>query len=348
MFRFEEPTYLYLLLLLPFLAAFYLYSNYRRRKAIRKFGDPVLMAQLMPDVSKYRPDVKFWLVFAAIGLFAVLLARPQFGSKLETVKRQGVEVMIALDISNSMLAQDVQPSRLEKAKRLVAQLVDKMENDKVGMIVFAGDAFTQLPITNDYISAKMFLESINPSLISKQGTAIGAAINLATRSFTPQEGVGRAVIVITDGENHEGGAVEAAKAAAEKGIQVSVLGVGMPDGAPIPVEGTNDFRRDRDGNVVVTRLNEQMCQEIAQAGDWIYVRVDNSNAAQKAIAQEINKMAKADVETQVYTEFNEQFQAVAWIILLLLLAEMLILERKNPLFRNIHLFKKEERYDDKK
>ena len=348
MFRFEEPTYLYLLLLLPFLAAFYLYSNYRRRKAIRKFSDPVLMAQLMPDVSKYRPDVKFWLVFAAIGLFAVLLARPQFGSKLETVKRQGVEVMIALDISNSMLAQDVQPSRLEKAKRLVAQLVDKMENDKVGMIVFAGDAFTQLPITSDYISAKMFLESINPSLISKQGTAIGAAINLATRSFTPQEGVGRAVIVITDGENHEGGAVEAAKAAAEKGIQVSVLGVGMPDGAPIPVEGTNDFRRDRDGNVVVTRLNEQMCQEIAQAGDGIYVRVDNSNAAQKVIAQEINKMAKADVETQVYTEFNEQFQAVAWIILLLLLAEMLILERKNPLFRNIHLFKKEERYDDEK
>ena len=348
MFRFEEPTYLYLLLLLPFLAAFYLYSNYRRRNAIRKFGDPVLMAQLMPDVSKYRPDVKFWLVFAAIGLFAVLLARPQFGSKLETVKRQGVEVMIALDISNSMLAQDVQPSRLEKAKRLVAQLVDKMENDKVGMIVFAGDAFTQLPITSDYISAKMFLESINPSLISKQGTAIGAAINLATRSFTPQEGVGSAVIVITDGENHEGGAVEAAKAAAEKGIQVSVLGVGMPDGAPIPVEGTNDFRRDRDGNVVVTRLNEQMCQEIAQAGDGIYVRVDNSNAAQKVIAQEINKMAKADVETQVYTEFNEQFQAVAWIILLLLLAEMLILERKNPLFRNIHLFKKEERYDDEK
>ena len=348
MFRFEEPTYLYLLLLLPFLAAFYLYSNYRRRKAIRKFGDPVLMAQLMPDVSKYRPDVKFWLVFAAIGLFAVLLARPQFGSKLETVKRQGVEVMIALDISNSMLAQDVQPSRLEKAKRLVAQLVDKMENDKVGMIVFAGDAFTQLPITSDYISAKMFLESINPSLISKQGTAIGAAINLATRSFYTPGRSWRAVIVITDGENHEGGAVEAAKAAAEKGIQVSVLGVGMPDGAPIPVEGTNDFRRDRDGNVVVTRLNEQMCQEIAQAGDGIYVRVDNSNAAQKAIAQEINKMAKADVETQVYTEFNEQFQAVAWIILLLLLAEMLILERKNPLFRNIHLFKKEERYDDEK
>lgn len=338
MFRFEEPTYLYLLLLLPFLAAFYLYSNYRKRKAIRKFGDPVLMAQLMPDVSKYRPDIKFWLLFVSIGLFSVLLARPQFGSKLETVKRKGVEVMIALDISNSMLAQDVQPSRLEKAKRLVSKLVDEMENDKVGMIVFAGDAFTQLPITSDYISAKMFLESINPSLISKQGTAIGTAINLATRSFTPQEGVGRAIIVITDGENHEGGAVEAAKEAAEKGIQVNVLGVGVPDGAPIPVEGTNDFRRDREGNVIVTRLNEAMCQEIAKDGNGIYVRVDNSNSAQKAIDQEINKMAKADVESKVYTEFNEQFQAVAWIILILLLVEMLILDRKNPLFKNVRLF----------
>ena len=222
MFRFEEPAYLYLLLLLPLLAVFYLYSNYRKRKAIRRFGDPVLMAQLMPDVSKYRPDVKFWLIFAAIGLFAVLLARPQFGSKLETVKRKGVEVIIALDISNSMLAQDVQPNRLERAKRLISRLVDEMENDKVGMIVFAGDAFTQLPITSDYISAKMFLESINPSLISKQGTAIGAAINLATRSFTPQEGVGRAIIVITDGENHEGGAVEAAKA-----LNVKITGLDM-------------------------------------------------------------------------------------------------------------------------
>ena len=338
MFRFEEPAYLYLLLLLPVLAALYLYSNYRRRKAIRKFGDPELMAQLMPDASRYRPDVKFSIVLMAIGLFSLLLARPQFGSKLETVKRQGIEVMIALDISNSMLAEDVQPSRLEKAKRLVAQLVDRMQNDKVGMIVFAGDAFTQLPITSDYISAKMFLESINPSLITKQGTAIAAAINLASRSFTPQEGVGRAIIVITDGENHEGGVSEAIKTATEKGIQVNVLGVGMPDGAPIPVEGTNDYRRDRDGNVTVTRLNEPMCQEIAKEGKGIYVRVDNTNNAQRAISREIDKMAKADVETQVYTEFNEQFQAVAWLILLLLMAEMLITERKNPLFRNIHLF----------
>lgn len=338
MFRFADPNFLYLLILLPFLVALYLYSNYHRRQNIRKYGDPALLKGLMPTISKYRPDIKFWLTFAALTLVILMLARPQFGSKMETVKRSGVEAVIALDISNSMLAEDVTPSRLDKSKKLISRLVDTFNNDKVGLIVFAGDAFTQLPITSDYVSAKMFLETINPSLITTQGTDIGAAIRLAMKSFTPQEGVGRAIIVITDGENHEGGAVEAAKDAAEKGIQVNVLGVGMPEGAPIPAEGTNDYRRDRDGNVIVTRLNEQMCQEIAKAGNGIYVRVDNTNGAQKAISREINKMAKADVETQVYTEFNEQFQAVAWIILLLLLAEMLVLERKNPLFRNIHLF----------
>ena len=338
MFRFEEPSYLYLLLLIPLLTAGYFYAIFLKKKAIRRFGDPELMATLMPDVSSFRPHVKMVILLLVTGLMALLLARPQFGSKLETVKRKGVEVMIALDVSNSMLAQDVQPSRLVKAKRLIAQLVDKMENDKVGMIVFAGDAFTQLPITSDYISAKMFLDAINPGMITKQGTAIGAALDLANKSFTPQEGVGRAIVLITDGENHEGGAEEAAEAAAKKGIQVNVLGVGSPDGAPIPVEGTNDYRRDREGNPIVTQLNEAMCQQLAKAGNGIYVRVDNSNAAQKAITQEIDKMAKADVETQVYTDFNEQFQAVAWCILVLLLIEMLILERQNPLFKHIHLF----------
>ena len=338
MFRFADPNFLYLLILLPFLVALYLYSNYHRRQNIRKYGDPALLKGLMPTISKYRPDIKFWLTFAALTLVILMLARPQFGSKMETVKRSGVEAVIALDISNSMLAEDVTPSRLDKSKKLISRLVDTFNNDKVGLIVFAGDAFTQLPITSDYVSAKMFLETINPSLITTQGTDIGAAIRLAMKSFTPQEGVGRAIIVITDGENHEGGAVEAAKAAAEKGIQVSVLGVGMPEGAPIPVEGTNDYRRDREGNVIVTRLNEGMCQEIAKDGKGIYVRVDNSNSAQKAISQEISKMAKSDVESKIYTDFNEQFQAIAWISLLLLLAEMLILDRKNPLFKNVHLF----------
>ena len=341
MFRFGEPIYLYLLIILPFLIAFYLYSNYKRRKKIRRYGDPELLAQLMPDVSKYRPDVKFWLVFAALTMVIFMLARPQFGSKMETVKRQGVETVVALDISNSMLAQDVTPSRLDKSKKLISRLVETFNNDKVALIVFAGEAFTQLPITSDYVSAKMFLETISPSLISTQGTDIRGAIDLAMKSFTPNEGVGRAIVLITDGENHEGGAVEAAKEAASKGVRVFVLGVGSPDGAPIPTEGLNEFRRDKDGNVIVTRLNEQMCQEIAQAGNGMYVRVDNTNRAERALNAEINKLAKADVETQVFTEFDEQFQVLAWLALLLLAAEIMILDRKNPLFKNVRLFKRD-------
>ena len=178
MFRFADPNFLYLLILLPFLVALYLYSNYHRRQNIRKYGDPALLKGLMPTISKYRPDIKFWLIFAALTLVILMLARPQFGSKMETVKRSGVEAVIALDISNSMLAEDVTPSRLDKSKKLISRLVDTFNNDKVGLIVFAGDAFTQLPITSDYVSAKMFLETINPSLITTQGTDIGAAIRL--------------------------------------------------------------------------------------------------------------------------------------------------------------------------
>lgn len=340
MFRFGDPVCLYLLILLPFILGFYLYSNYRRLKRIKKYGDPILLDQLMPDVSNVRMTCKFWLMFIAIMLVIFVLARPQFGSKMETVKRSGIETVIALDISNSMLAEDVQPNRLDKSKKLVSKLVDSFTNDKVGMIVFAGQAFTQLPITSDYISAKMFLDAINPSLIASQGTDIGGAINLAMRSFTPKEGVGRAIIIITDGENHEGGAEEAAKAAADKGMQVYVLGVGSPEGSPIP-HGlqSNDFRKDKDGNVIVTRLNEQMCQSIAQAGKGMYIRVDNSNSAQRLLQSEIDKLAKADVETTVFTEFDEQFMVIAWIALIVLILDLLILERKNPLFKNIRLFR---------
>lgn len=340
MFRFANPDYLYLLLILPLLVGLFLYANYIRRQRLKKYGDLVLLEELMPTVSKYRPNLKFWILFVAIALVIVMLARPQFGSKMETVKRSGVEAVIALDISNSMLAEDVAPSRLEKAKKMISRLVDTFNNDKVGMIVFAGEAFTQLPITSDYISAKMFLESITPSLITTQGTDIGAAIRLAMKSFTPNEGVGRAIVVITDGENHEGGALEAAKEAAEKNMQVFILGIGSPEGSPIPVErGSNDFRRDKDGNVIVTRLNEQMCQEIAKAGNGLYIRVDNSNSAERMLNNEIGKLAKSDVESQIFTEFDEQFEGLAWLVLILLVVEMLILDRKNPLFKNVRLFK---------
>ena len=340
--KFANPEFLYLLIVLPLLLAVYIYSNYRRLKNLKEYGDTELLKNLMPDVSSYRPGIKFWLSMFAITFLIVVLARPQFGSKKETVTRQGIETVIALDISNSMLAEDIAPNRLEKAKNIISKLIDKFENDKVGLIVFAGDAFVQLPITNDFISAKMFLESITPSLISRQGTDIGAAINLAMKSFTPNEEVGKAIIVITDGENHEGGAEDAAKAASEKGIAVYMLGVGTADGAPIPTGNANEYRKDKDGNIVMTRLNEEMSQNIARAGNGAYIRVDNTNNAQKLLQKEIDKLAKADVTSEVYTEYNEQFFHVAWIVLLLLIIDILVLPGKSRFTRNIKLFSKQK------
>ena len=336
--RFATPEYLYLLVLVPLLLLVYLYSNYRRRKRLKEYGDADLLKELMPDVSAYRPNVKFWLSTIALALLVVVLARPQFGSKMESVTRQGIEVVIALDISNSMLAEDIAPNRLEKSKNIISKLIDKFENDKIGLIVFAGDAFVQLPITNDFVSAKMFMETISPALITRQGTDIGAAINLAMKSFTPEKEVGKAVIVITDGENHEGGAEEAARAAVEKGMSVYILGVGSPDGAPIPTEGSNDYRRDKNGNVIVTKLNEEMSQNIAKAGNGAYIRVDNTNNAQKLLEKELDKLAKADVTTEVYTDYDEQFHFVALLVLLFLVMDILILPGKSRLTKNFNLF----------
>ena len=340
MINFAQAQYLLLLLLIPFFFVLYAIVLRLRRGRLKRFGDETLVAQLMPSYSKSKAWVR--LVLFSIGFFFLVigLSRPQIGAKLKEHETKGAEIMVVLDVSNSMLAEDVTPSRLEKSKKLISRLVDTFNNDKVGMIVFAGEAFTQLPITSDYVSAKIFLESINPNLIGTQGTDIGAAIRLAMKSFTPNDGVGRAIVVITDGENHEGGALEAAKEAAEKNMQVFILGIGSPDGSPIPVErGSNSFRKDKDGNVIVTRLNEAMCQEIAKAGNGMYIRVDNSNSAEKILNEEIGKLAKQDVESQVFTDFDEQFQALAWLVLILLVIEMLILERKNPLFKNIRLFK---------
>lgn len=339
MFRFAHPDFLYLLFVLPILAAFYFYAIIQKRKAVRKYGNRELLSILMPDVSEVRQHFKFWLTFTAVTVMIFVIAGPQFGSKLETVKRQGVEIMVCLDVSNSMLAEDVSPNRLEKAKQMLSKLTDSFSNDKVGMIVFAGDAFTQLPITSDYISAKMFLSSITPSMVSTQGTAIGAALNLAARSFTPNESSDKAIIVITDGENHEDDAAGAAKAAAEKGIHVNIVGIGDPKGSPISLDGSNNFMKDNDGNVVITKLNEQMCQEIAAAGNGMYVRADNTNSALKALQKEIEKMTKTEIDSKVYSEYDEQFQSLAWIVLIILIAEVLILDRKNRVFKKISLFK---------
>lgn len=340
MFRFGEPLYLYLLLLIPLLVAGHYLTNYLRIKRLKRYGDMELLKALMPDVSKYRPEVKFWLMAGALALLIVTLARPQFGTKVDTRKRQGIEAIIAMDISNSMLAQDVTPSRLDKAKMLVSSIVDQMTDDKIGLIVYAGEAYTQLPITSDYVSAKMFLETISPSLITTQGTDIKQAIDLAMKSFTPNQDVSKAIFVITDGEDNEGGAVEMAREAAKHGIKVYVLGIGLPEGAPIPMPGASGYMLDQSGNTVISKLNEQMCREIAEAGQGAYIYVDNSSSAQMALSGYVDKLAKKEMESVIYSEYDEQFQAVALLALLLLVMEILIMSRKNPLFKGIKLFRK--------
>ena len=339
MFRFENPIFLYFLIIIPVLVAVRFFFDRRRLKRVKRFGDPELVGQMMEDVSKYRPKVKFWLLTAALTLIIIMLARPQMGTRISRDKRQGIEAIICMDISNSMLATDVVPSRLAKSKLLVENMVDKFVNDKVGLIVYAGDAFVQLPITSDYVSAKMFMHSINPSLIASQGTDIAAAINLAMLSFTPDEKAGKAIIVITDGEDHEGYALEAAKAAKDKGVKVFMLGVGSANGAPIKMRD-GSYLKDNTGETVITRLNEEMCKQIAEAGSGTYIHVDNTSEAQERLDIEIGKMQKGDISTVVYSEYDEQFQALALIALLLLIIEVCVLERKNPLLKNVKLFNK--------
>jgi Ca-activated chloride channel family protein len=312
---------------------------YVKKRNLKRFGDMKIIGVLMPDVALKKQHLKFWLLFACTVLFILIISGPQFGSKLESVKKKGIEVMICLDVSNSMLSTDISPSRLDKSKQILARLIDNLHNDKIGLIVFAGDAFIQLPITSDYVSAKMFLSSINPSMVPTQGTAIGAAINLAIRSFSPNEQTEKSIILITDGENHEDDALGATKAAAEKNIIVNVLGVGSLQGNPIPIPGTNGFQRDSEGNMVVTKLNEQMCQDIAKAGNGLYARTDNTNNALKALQKELDKLSKSEVESKVYSSYDEKFQIPAWILLFLLLLEFFILDRKNRVLSKIKLFK---------
>lgn len=338
MLRFEDPIYLWMLLIIPILVLVRFIVWQKRKRNLRKFGDPSLLKEMMPDVSKYRPTIKFSLLLSAITILIFMIARPQVGSKISHEKREGIEVLIALDISNSMLAQDVIPSRLEKSKLLIEDLVDHFTNDKVGLVVFAGDAFVQLPITNDYVSAKMFLQNINPSLITTQGTDLARAISLSQSCFTQREHIGRAIIVITDGEDHEGGALEAAREAYKKGISVFILGVGTSKGAPIP-DGNGGYLKDNSGQTVLSALNEHMCQQVAKAGNGVYIHVDNTSDAQEKLNKELSKLQSGISDTVVYSEYNEQFQIFGIILLLLLIVETILLESRNPLFKQINLFR---------
>ena len=339
MFRFENPDMFYWLIALLFIVLLFHYGMYVQKKRLRTFGNPNLLASLMPNVSSVRPYVKFYLLIIVLVLLVFALARPQMGTKIEDSKTNGVEVMFVLDVSKSMLSQDVTPSRLDNAKMMLSKLIDKMSEDKVGMVVFAGDAFVQLPLTTDNVSAKMFLSTINTNTVPRPGTAIGAAIELATKCFPESEsGVGRSIIVITDGENHEDDAVKAAKEANEKGIIVNVVGIGSPNGAPIPVDGKASFLKDKSDNIVLTKLNEPMCLQIASAGNGVYVRADNSNIALRTIMKEIDDMQKGEIMSKNFAAYDEQFFVFAWIALVLLLLDFFVLNRQNNRLNKIKWF----------
>ena len=333
MINFAQAQYLLLILLIPVFFLVQALVLKLRAGRIRKFGDEALVRQLMPSYSKSRVWVKLTLFSVGFLFFAIGLSRPQIGAKLKEHETKGAEIMIVLDVSNSMLAEDYSPNRLERAKLAISRLVDKLRDDRIGLIVFAGNSFVQLPITTDYVSAKMFLNTISTGSVPIQGTAIGEAINTALRSFSIQSEKSRAIIVITDGENHEDEPVAAAAQAAEMGVRVFAIGVGSPEGKPIPMDG--ELLKDREGNIVVTRLDETVLQDIAKAGNGVYVRAGNSEFGLNPIIDDIRRMEDEKYSSIVFEEFDEQFMYFMGIALIFFVLEMLVGDRrsKRHLFR---------------
>lgn len=334
MFRFANPEYLYFLIAVPIVVLLFCWSLYARRKKLRTIGDIELLKGLMPDVSIRWRIWKFIFLTMALSCLILALARPQMGMNISTQEHTGIEVAVTLDVSNSMLATDVSPNRLAKAKELVSNMADKMTDDKISLVVFAGQAFIQLPITSDIVSARMFLDAISPSMISAQGTNLGEALRLSMGSFSAQRNVQRAIVVITDGEDQAEDAEKIAAEAAGKGMHVFVLGIGSAKGSTIPA-ANGDYFRDREGKVVVTKLNEEMCQKIATSGKGTYIHVDNSNIAQERLSYELNKLQKSALGSTVYSDYAEQFQLFILMSLLFMLIDVLLLERKGHFFSSL-------------
>jgi Ca-activated chloride channel homolog len=334
MIIFAAPRYLLLLLLIPFFFVGMGLWLWRRRRLVRRFGDEQLVGELMPSWSKGKLWLRTVLFSLAFFFFVIGLSRPQIGAKLKEHNTRGAEIVIALDVSNSMLAQDYSPSRLERAKLAISRITDKLQDDRIGLIVFAGTSFVQLPITSDYVSAKMFLNSISTGSVPVQGTAIGDAIGTAVKSFSAQSENSRAIIVITDGENHEDDPVAAAKIASEAGIKVYTIGVGSADGQPIPVEG--GLLKDKDGNIVVTHLDEDVLKQVAEVGGGIYVHAGNDEFGLTPIVNDIRKMEDEEYNSVVFEEYDEQFMYFLGIALVFFILEMLVGERRP----RRHLFEK--------
>ena len=338
MFQFRDETYLYFLIVIPLCLLVCFLSTWIGKRKLRQLGGRPTLLRLMPQRSLVRQWVKCILLCLALGLLAVCLARPQYGMTERQQTTQGIEAVVMVDVSNSMWADDVQPNRLERAKLLLNNLVDKMENDKIAVGVFAGEAYPQLPITSDYAAAKLCIDALSPEMVTLQGTNIGAAVDLACKSFTDAQGVGRAVILITDGENHEDGALEAVQRAAKQGVQVYVMGIGTAAGGRIPMPG-GGVLTDNQGAPVLTSLNEDMCRRLAQAGKGLYLHIDQSNSAQTELLSQLSRLKQGST-TLSYTEHDEQFQAVALLVLLLLIIEVCLSESSRTWLQRIKFFRK--------
>lgn len=341
MYRLENIEQLWLFLLLPVCWIVYMIMIRWRKLAIQNFGDSNLIDQLIPLRSDARNKLKIVLWSMAFISLILGLSNPQIGSKMQEVKREGIDIMIALDLSNSMMAEDLSPNRLERSKRAIHQFIDNLKSDRLGIIVFGGQAYVQLPITTDYAAAKLFLSTINTDIIPTQGTAIGAAIDLAIESFDMESTTNKSIIVISDGENHEDDAIESANTAAELGIVVHTIGVGSPQGTPIPIyrgKHQDGYRKDKQGNTVMTKLNEEMLREIAMNGNGVYVHASNSQGGLDQVLDEINKMEKVEFGTKIYTDYEDRFQYFIGLSIILLLLEQVISSRKSKVFSMKKLF----------
>lgn len=341
MLRFAHTEYLWGLLLIPAFVLLFIVVSRWKAKAVKSLGDRGVVNQMIPDVSFSRPWLKFILFTVAYGLLIIGAADPQLGSRMEEEKRKSADLMILLDVSNSMLSQDLAPNRLESAKRALAQLIDNLHGDRIGLIVFAGDAYVQMPITTDYSAAKLFLNTINTNMVPTQGTAIGAAIDLGMKSFDFKNGTGKAMIIITDGENHEDDAVAAAKNATDKDVTVHVIGIGSPEGAPIPVIQNGrqiGFHTDSAGKTIVSKLDENMGKEIAAAGNGAYVRATNANSGLGIVMAQIDKIQRKTVDSKSFKDFEDRFQFFLGIAFLLLVIEFFISNRKSQRLSNLKLF----------
>ncbi|MDE6070790.1 MAG: VWA domain-containing protein [Alistipes sp.] len=338
MFRFAEPSYLWLLAAVPAFVLLYLLAARNRRRRLARFGCEATLRYLTPEVSTARPALKFIVFCAAYALIVCAAARPQFGSRLREEKAQGVEMMLVVDVSNSMLAEDFEPSRLERTKYAIGKLFDGLKQDRVGLVVFAGEPKVQLPITSDYRMAKAFARRIDPSLVSVQGTAVGKALEQALLAFSADtdEPHSRAVILITDGENHEDDALAVARRAADMGVRIHTIGIGTPEGAPIRIGG--EFIRDEKGDMVVSKLNEKMLSEIAELTGGAYVRSSKQSIGLDEIVENIGKMEQTELSTVRFEEYDEQYQYPLAAALVLLLVELLLLDRRNPLLAKFNIF----------